>query len=164
MLSSAEASHGRGPAPDIPPGSPNLCGVTLSPGPAGLPSHPPPQWLLADLGPRNSTFGGQHHVVTTQVSTHTQTLSWTAAGGPSRRCGQHPLLPACTLLPSTTPLAISSTSSHGRAENSHGISPPTLQCAKLLRKVENNPELTTAAEGGMRSPCRSPPSQRTPWS
>lgn len=34
-------------------------GVTFSPGPAALPSHPLPQGLLADLGfgPQNSTFG-----------------------------------------------------------------------------------------------------------
>lgn len=63
-----------------------------------------------------------------------------------------------------TPLQFSQPLTLAGDRDSRRIGPLTLRNAKLLREVENNPELATAAEGrDKRSLCWSTPSQRTPW-
>lgn len=124
------------------PSSPNLSGVPMSPGPAALPSHPLLRgcWLTWGLDPKQHIWG-QHCVGATQVSTHTH-----------KHCpGLLLVVPGdVASTPCTSP-----SPQHNPPGNFLSFQPwqgrefPRNHSthAKLLRKVEKNPELTAAAGG-----------------
>lgn len=143
-LSSTVASHGRGPAPDTPQ-QPQPLGDHLVPRPC-CPAQLPLLsgcWLTQGLAPNQHIWGTAPCCDPPGVPTHTYTVlecCWWP-----QRCGQHPLLPACPLSSAHPPGCF--LSFHLWQGREFPWNQPTLQHPKLLRKVENNPDLTRAAGG-----------------